>query len=610
MTMHTRFVACNELAKSSVSPDYLLSRFTAIFRCLEYCPRRRYIDVLELLRILDTPRLGMDKIILMFSQVAHPDAAISVAELCKMAPYLAELLRETASDPYKILEILCGASVQALMQPGEYTDAQGRRILTGIRPDAYWEQAQQLQRLNQLAPHMGFQETRVAELGDIAAQILRLSQRARAILPPKVPDTAELASLRTQVFTDLPGTFYYFREIVGLDEGIHHAFEFPDEPLSIGAAERIFNFYAMIQDFQMGPGSDRHRIKARSLFVLQRTGGVFRSLACFLSDFRFDNRRQEDLERFQFIYAEAVLKRISNFFRYPAAFAAFKQAARTRIQALVKAKINGASEAPQKFHCLVVGACTNEEAYTLALILAELVQEQFDRSKDLRRALNGRLTLGDWIQIDAVDDYSSFKNLFSDLVDNGSYPAFLSEEIPRDSLAFALRHGYMSQGKDHLQVNSVLRDLVTMHDVALLTPSSQASPAFQATYDLVSCNKVIEYLPDNADTPAKAQQAQTIIDLIDSGSLLALGGIYFTDGPVTRLARQSFNQITGNVLVGGEQLPKTTINIGRVNLGIFDCLMPEESKQPCVVYQKRTAARQHAMLRSVIKSPRGKRPKR
>ena len=371
-----------------------------------------------------------------------------------------------------------------------------------------------------------------------------------------------------------------------IDQGIPDPFADCKKPLTLSEAETIYAISIAMQQKLWKSVLSQRQHRARSIFLIQRSGAAFRQLPFVNSDFTLNNQDPENLDLFQVLYAQITLKQMTTFFRYPDAFATFKRAARQSIQSMVKARIASKTQAGPLFRVLVVGASTNEEVYTLALILAELLQEQWVRSKPLQGLLKGPITLSDWIHIDAVDDYSHIKTHYADLVDEGTYPAFLCEEIPSATLAFALQYGYLGQSADTLQIGTTLRSVVTMHDIKMQTENCHLHPVFSTPYHTVSCNKTLGYLSDVADTPAKAQQVQAIIDLIDGGSLLAPGGLYITDELHIRATHEQLKAAAVRLLANQEPPPYLTVKVGHIDHKLFTCLTPAEQQKICAVYQK------------------------
>ncbi|MCW8193573.1 PAS domain-containing protein [Proteobacteria bacterium 005FR1] len=175
-----------------------------------------------------------------------------------------------------------------------------------------------------------------------------------------------------------------------------------------------------------------------------------------------------------------ILISVTSFFRDPEAFKCLEQ----HLEEKIRAKQSGES-----FRCWIIGCATGEEAYSIAILLNEVMER-----------VNNPLNL----QLFATDlDETALNFARAGCYSRGSF-----ERFPQD-----LQDKYFIPAEDHLQVRPSLRDHIVFakHNVA-------EDPPFLST-DLVTCRNVLIYF--NSELQRTVFQA--ISYSLERGGVLFLG---------------------------------------------------------------------------------------
>lgn len=142
-----------------------------------------------------------------------------------------------------------------------------------------------------------------------------------------------------------------------------------------------------------------------------------------------------------------------------------------------------------EFRCWIAGCSTGEEAYTVAIILSEIMEqrESMARVKIFATDLNGR----------AISRASS-----------GVYPKSIANDLPPEILS-----KYFKASKDHFVINRAIREKVVFakHDVINDPPFTRI--------DLVVCRNMLIYL----DNRAQHQVLTSFSFALNENGLLLLG---------------------------------------------------------------------------------------
>jgi two-component system, chemotaxis family, CheB/CheR fusion protein len=164
---------------------------------------------------------------------------------------------------------------------------------------------------------------------------------------------------------------------------------------------------------------------------------------------------RQDSDEVQELFRDLTVT-VTGFFRDAEAFTALKEKA--LIPMMKKIKENG------QLRVWVAGCATGEEAYTLAMILLETMEE--------------------------LDKYLEVKVFASDINDkairaarSGIYPRGITADLPEDRLK-----RFFTQKNDHYQVDSKIRDMVVFADHNLLR-----DPPFSNVH-LISCRNLLIYM--------------------------------------------------------------------------------------------------------------------
>jgi two-component system CheB/CheR fusion protein len=173
---------------------------------------------------------------------------------------------------------------------------------------------------------------------------------------------------------------------------------------------------------------------------------------------------QENSNEIDLLFKELLIG-VTNFFREPNAFAVLKDEV---FPQLLKTKKRGDS-----IRIWVVGCSTGEEAYSIAIVLRECLD-------DLKP--NGNFK----IQIYATDiDKDAI-----DMARQGTYPANITADVSAERL-----ERFFTKEDDHYRIRKEIRDLIIFAPQNILT-----DPPF-TRLDLLSCRNLLIYL--NAETQKK-----------------------------------------------------------------------------------------------------------
>jgi chemotaxis methyl-accepting protein methylase len=178
---------------------------------------------------------------------------------------------------------------------------------------------------------------------------------------------------------------------------------------------------------------------------------------------------------------DTLLIATSAFFRDPATFAA-----------LADTVIPRRAQGGAPVRAWVAGSATGEEAWTLAMLLAEHAP-----------SLDGRF------EVFASD--VSVRAL--EIARRGAYPAARADEVP------ARYRGYLTGRGDEIVVADRLRERVTFCHHDLLGPTLAPPEAVLARFDLVLCRNVLIYLGDRLQERLCARLASALAP----GGVLVLG---------------------------------------------------------------------------------------
>jgi two-component system CheB/CheR fusion protein len=173
---------------------------------------------------------------------------------------------------------------------------------------------------------------------------------------------------------------------------------------------------------------------------------------------------QENSNEIDLLFKELLIG-VTNFFREPDAFAVLKE---NVIPLLLKTK-----KGRDPIRIWVVGCSTGEEAYSIAIVLRECLD-------DLKPKGNFK------IQIYATD---IDKNAI-DLARQGTYPANIAADVSAERLG-----RFFTKEDDHYRIRKEIRDLIIFAPQNILT-----DPPF-TRLDLLSCRNLLIYL--NAETQKK-----------------------------------------------------------------------------------------------------------
>ncbi|CAN5659241.1 chemotaxis protein CheB [soil metagenome] len=180
-----------------------------------------------------------------------------------------------------------------------------------------------------------------------------------------------------------------------------------------------------------------------------------------------------------------MLISVTNFFRDPEAFAALEQALRESIR-------NRSRDQP--FRAWVAGCATGEEAYSVAMLLNELLAP-----------------LGTPLQVFASDiDQRAIA-----IARTGAYDASIAADVP----PARMRQHFKSETRGY-RIAKNIRD-----SVIFSTHNALSDPPF-ARMDLICCRNLLIYL----DRHAQAQLLRTFHFSLNAGALLFLGSSETADG--------------------------------------------------------------------------------
>lgn len=142
-----------------------------------------------------------------------------------------------------------------------------------------------------------------------------------------------------------------------------------------------------------------------------------------------------------------------------------------------------------EFRCWIAGCSTGEEAYTVAIILSEIMEQRESKAriKIFATDLNGR----------AISRASS-----------GAYPKSIANDLPAEILS-----KYFKASKDHFVINRAIREKVVFakHDVVNDPPFTRI--------DLIVCRNMLIYL----DNRAQHQVLTSFSFALNESGLLLLG---------------------------------------------------------------------------------------
>jgi two-component system CheB/CheR fusion protein len=181
---------------------------------------------------------------------------------------------------------------------------------------------------------------------------------------------------------------------------------------------------------------------------------------------------------------EALVVPVTAFFRDPAVFRAVADRVLPQLIAdrgLVRA--------------WVVGAASGEEAYTMAILLAEASSQQ----------------RGAGFELIATDlDRASLE-----VGRAGWYPEKAVQTIPEE-----LRARYFRQERDGHRLSEIIRGRVRFAEHDLVGAHLAPPEAIVASFDIVLCRNVLLYF----DPPLRAQASSRLSAVVEPGGALVLGG--------------------------------------------------------------------------------------
>ncbi len=191
---------------------------------------------------------------------------------------------------------------------------------------------------------------------------------------------------------------------------------------------------------------------------------------------------QENPHEIDLLFKELLIG-VTNFFREPDAFVVLKE----KVTLLLKKKKDG-----DPIRVWVVGCSTGEEAYSIAIVLRECLD---DRNLKL---------FGSKIQIYATDiDKEAIA-----VARQGTYPANIAADVSPERL-----QRFFTKGDDHYRIKNELRDAIVFAQQNILT-----DPPF-TRLDLLSCRNLLIYL--------KSETQKKLLPIfhysLNSGGFLFLG---------------------------------------------------------------------------------------
>jgi two-component system CheB/CheR fusion protein len=181
---------------------------------------------------------------------------------------------------------------------------------------------------------------------------------------------------------------------------------------------------------------------------------------------------------------ESLVVPVTSFFRDPAVFRAVAERVLPQLisnRGLVRA--------------WVIGAATGEEAYTMAILLAEASSQQRGAGFELIATDLGRASL--------------------EVGRAGWYPKEAVQTVPAE-----LRARYFRQERDGQRLSDIIRRRVRFAEHDLVGQHLAPPEAIVASFDIVLCRNVLLYF----DAALRAQASSRLAAVVEPGGALVVGG--------------------------------------------------------------------------------------
>ncbi len=207
----------------------------------------------------------------------------------------------------------------------------------------------------------------------------------------------------------------------------------------------------------------------------------------------------------------------SVFFHSLELFQEFEKLFTVEFSTWLKTRVPG-----DKFKILDIGPGLGEESYTLAMLIAKAMIENFNVWKISDPS--------EYVEIVAID--YMYEPHMLDFVNHAHYPLYARQEIPDQYYWPLILYRLLSLGEKFYAINPAVQKMVQFKRVDLFKEEETQAVFAPEDYQMVFCLRVLDRILSSAAEKENAvliRRAKEVVKTIESGQLLRPQGYYFTD---------------------------------------------------------------------------------